>query len=1138
MVHRATCFGGLFVRDGDDRLVPVGGRRADALLARLIWDQGRPVPRAVLISLLWPDRRDTGANALRQAVHVLRNALGRAAIETAHGHVMLTSDAMQTDLGLLRDPAQARRVAAALSETITPGAFLAGLREAGPDHAAWLSDVRARADALAADALVASATEAMAHDQSSFASRLARAALGLAPSSEAALRLNVEVLIASGNILAAQQTIDRFQTRNGKVVPPLGVPDAHVTDAGDEISTTHSVIVLGLLLPEMSEADARKLAWEVEEAGAEEIRQRHGALSALIGRQGLRHSLVAGTLAWAHRLARAPTRLAVGLTLARIEATQGAAALRELDRARALIHADRAGPGAVGLDPALERLSGAEARRTTSTSVATRHFVGREAEQDLIRSLWAAMSTGGGTRILAISGPPGIGKSRLTGEATKALAPENMAVVPPAQTTADARDVLGRLLAKLDPHPQARRERPPSEHLRLILGVRDHPLLILLEDAETLAACATEALVALIESQPDMPVLWMLLVRSERPGQLALLGRLAGAVALTEIFLGPLSTREAGELAARFDISDPDRRVCLDRAGGNPLFLNQLLLHAENGVEADCPASVEEAVAARLAHLDTLALACLRLAAILGGEMPAAALRDLAAAGQDVIDRLVQRRMLRWAGDLLITDHDVIRSAIAAMTPKAEQRSIHLRAANYYRERDRERHAWHLLAAGDRGAAEALLIAAREACAAGRATQAATMAVAGRKAARRKSLQAALAIEEAVARVREGRLTDAECAFRTAMTLTLDREIRAEALIGLANVDRLRDDPAPGFVALLEAEPLLSSPEQRARHLIARGRLHYVSGAWQDSVEPNRLACQTARSVSAHALEAEALGGLADAEYAMGDMHGAEGHVRSAIQAARKARSVTNEPAQSALLAHIMIYDGRLDAGESLAERTIEAARAFHDWRAEINAQLAIASASFCRDDLASCEAAAKRVALLASRAGAERFTFVSGLYLARVSLAAGNLQAASAVLDTVAAMHDVRDGPIHAPQFTLLKALTSETTDGLATALAKAEAQLAQGSAAHNALRVLPVAALHWRWLNETVRQDRSLAALRRCAGTGRVEWARIMHDAIASDGPNGPGDAAARVSGIGFRRLAVALTSRTADRSDMLVC
>jgi DNA-binding SARP family transcriptional activator len=53
------------------------GRRERALLAILALAGGRPVPRSVLVELLWGDRARTQAySSLRQSLHELRNALG------------------------------------------------------------------------------------------------------------------------------------------------------------------------------------------------------------------------------------------------------------------------------------------------------------------------------------------------------------------------------------------------------------------------------------------------------------------------------------------------------------------------------------------------------------------------------------------------------------------------------------------------------------------------------------------------------------------------------------------------------------------------------------------------------------------------------------------------------------------------------------------------------------------------------------------------------------------------------------------------------------------------------------------------------------------------------------------------------
>ncbi|MEO1688420.1 MAG: hypothetical protein AAFU61_10995, partial [Pseudomonadota bacterium] len=338
-----------------------------------------------------------------------------------------------------------------------------------------------------------------------------------------------------------------------------------------------------------------------------------------------------------------------------------------------------------------------------------------------------------------------------------------------------------------------------------------------------------------------------------------------------------------------------------------------------------------------------------------------------------------------------------------------------------------------------------------------------------------------------------------------------------------------------------EAERLVETEAQRARLLITQGRLCYISGRWRNGIEPNREACRVARTLGAHDLEAEALGGLADAEYAVGDMRRAEAHVRAAIDAAIDAAGASGDaahaPAQHALLTHVMIYNGRLEEGASLARNTVALSRKTSDWRAEINAQLGIASAAFCGDALDLCRAAAERVAELSARARADRFTFVSGLYQARVAIAQGRLDRARAVLDDMAALSEVRDGPIHAPQFGLLRALTAEDDDVLADRLAQAETHLS-GTVAHNALRVLPVAALLWRLLGDARRMRRSMQALRDLAEPDRASWASIMQGAVASIEEGDVDAAAVRVARQGFRRMSDAMQPGAHPPSVMLVC
>ena len=74
----------------------------------------------------------------------------------------------------------------------------------------------------------------------------------------------------------------------------------------------------------------------------------------------------------------------------------------------------------------------------------------------------------------------------------------------------------------------------------------------------------------------------------------------AGGSPLITIDLGPLQPEEAALLAAQFVGSNAEvGKRCLERAAGNPLFLEQLLRHAAEGDGSTIPDSVQSLVQAR-----------------------------------------------------------------------------------------------------------------------------------------------------------------------------------------------------------------------------------------------------------------------------------------------------------------------------------------------------------------------------------------------------------------------------------------------------------------------------------------------------------------------------------------------------------
>ena len=74
--------------------------------------------------------------------------------------------------------------------------------------------------------------------------------------------------------------------------------------------------------------------------------------------------------------------------------------------------------------------------------------------------------------------------------------------------------------------------------------------------------------------------------------------------AITTIDLGPLRDDEALALAGGFvEATNRFAQRCVERAEGNPMFLEQLLRSLEDGDEDDVPGSVQSIVLARVDRL-------------------------------------------------------------------------------------------------------------------------------------------------------------------------------------------------------------------------------------------------------------------------------------------------------------------------------------------------------------------------------------------------------------------------------------------------------------------------------------------------------------------------------------------------------
>jgi class 3 adenylate cyclase/tetratricopeptide (TPR) repeat protein len=329
-------------------------------------------------------------------------------------------------------------------------------------------------------------------------------------------------------------------------------------------------------------------------------------------------------------------------------------------------------------------------------------FVGRERELQQLVDAWDRALAGPRCELVTVVGDPGVGKSRLVAEALKRI---------------DAPVVRGRCLSYGEgitywPVIEVVKQlhaRPDDEHAAMaissLLGETETlagtdeiawAFRKLLEAQAPLVVCfddiqwAEETFLDLVEStallSTGAPLLLLCLARPE------LLDRRPGWPATLR--LEPLATEEAETLVGDA-VPDEVRERIVHAAGGNPLFVTEMLALAGEESDVEVPATLRALLAARLDQLNGPERTVLERGAVEGELFHRGTVQALAPDETEVTPRLaalVKRDLVRPDQPQLPREdayrfrHLLIRDAAYDALPKATRADLHRRFAAWLEE--------------------------------------------------------------------------------------------------------------------------------------------------------------------------------------------------------------------------------------------------------------------------------------------------------------------------------------------------------------------------------------------------------------------------------------------------------------------
>jgi class 3 adenylate cyclase/tetratricopeptide (TPR) repeat protein len=536
--------------------------------------------------------------------------------------------------------------------------------------------------------------------------------------------------------------------------------------------------------------------------------------------------------------------------------------------------------------------------------------------------------------------------------------------------------------------------------LLTVMG-NDQPILTIIEDVHWADATTLACLSDLTRAVAKCPALLVMTSRIDGDRlDREWLSSTEGSPFVT-VELGPLRNQDSMALIEAFmDKNDALAKSCLARGAGNPLFLEQLMHNAQEGTANSIPSSIQSLVLARIDRLEPEDKRALQAASVVGQRFDVGALSHLIGTHEYDCNELIEHNLVRPVGAHYLFSHALIQESVYQSLLKRQRQVLHQKAAEWFTDSDLVLRAEHLGYSADEAAPEAFLEAAGEQAELYRIDHALELVSRGLEIAPEPSNIALRCLKGDLLR-HLGSVKESIETFREAKEVATKDIENCRACIGIAEGLRITEDYDEMLEQLDVAEVIATSQAlsvELAQIYKLRGNAYFNRGENEACFEASRLCLEYAREARSPALEAQALGNLADAEQARACMMSALDYARSCVELSREHGLGRILAPNLPVVALALYYQNEFEACLVHATEAFELADKIGDPRARMGPMLGLAcrmADTLWANDLTKAKDIVNEACDIARNVGAELMEGWGQMCLARIALQEGQREEA-----------------------------------------------------------------------------------------------------------------------------------------------